>query len=356
MPPSNSAAAGTVSNEKILRKKIKKTIARAEGYPLLEVIMNDFHGRLAHRLRHVFGQPVEILVEEKGIKRFGEYFDTLMFPAVLCIFEADTLSGKGLVFMEGRFMEDVVEMLLGFPTGRDSNGTANTREARTPTSIDKTLLARMVKICLDELSACMERCNKMIGRIHFKPTVVESSPQMAIITAERTPCYVAQFNFDVGEYSYGGRLDIVLPIPLLAPIKRYLTQSFRGDVQGDDNAWKRSISHAVSKLPFVMRANLEALTMSVAEVSRLQPGSVIPLHCIGAPMVSLVYEDKEGTEVLARGKLGMQRGYKALKIQHERIQRFTREMAENLCSADLVQPIIKTIATPKDAIGSDAAE
>ena len=322
----------SVNNEKIIRKKIKKTIARAEGYPLLEVIINDFHGRLAHRLRHVFGQPVEMLIEEKGIKRFGEYFDTLMFPAVLCIFEADTLSGKGLVFMEGRFMEDVVEMLLGFPNLQEGG-----REARAPTSIDKMLVSRMVKICLDELSSCMERCNKMIGRVHFKPTAVESSPQMAVITAERTPCYVARFNFDIGEHGYGGRLDVVLPIPLLAPVRRYLTQTFRGDVQGDDAAWKRSISYAVSRTPFVMRADLEAMHMTVAEISRLKPGMSLPLHCAGAPKVSLVYEDREGREVLAKGRLGIRKGYKAVKIEQERIGVFTREIAENLTSADLVQ-------------------
>ena len=334
-----------MSNEKIIRKKIKKTIARAEGYPLLEVIMNDFHGRLAHRLRHVFGQPVEIITEEKGIKRFGEYFDTLMFPAVLCIFEADTLAGKGLVFMESRFMEDVVEMLLGFPNLRESG-----REARAPTSIDKVLVSRMVKICLDELSGCMERCNKMIGRVHFKPTAVESSPQMAVITADRTPCYVARFHFDIGEYGYGGRLDVVLPIPMLAPVRRYLTQSFRGDVQGDDATWKRSISYAVSRTTFQMRADLEAMQMSVAELSRLKPGMCLPLHTSGMPKVSLVYEDHEGREVLAEGRLGVSKGFKAVKIEKERIGAFTQEIADNLTAADLVRLVQHKRKPSNDAL------
>jgi flagellar motor switch protein FliM len=115
----------------IIKRKIQETIARADTYPLLEIITNRLQRGIGTRLRTVFSRPVEVMLDSKEILRFGDYFDTLMFPAVLCIFESDRLPGRGLVFMEGRFMENAIEMLLGFPENRDS-----VREARIPTSID----------------------------------------------------------------------------------------------------------------------------------------------------------------------------------------------------------------------------
>jgi flagellar motor switch protein FliM len=320
------------TNEKVIRKKIRKTIAKAEAYPLIEVIINNLQGRISQRLRHIFGQSVEGMVEDKGIQRFADYFDTLMFPAILCLFESDKLSGRGLVFMEGRFMEDLIEMLLGFPNNKEQ-----VREARSPTSIDKALIMRTVKECLNELTICLQKASGAIGEINFNPIAVESTPQMAVITAERTPCYVAKIHFDIGEVGYGGRLDIVIPIPMLAPIRKFLTQSFRGDVQGDEASWKQSITYAVSKTRFTMQAELERLQMTVAEINRLEVGSVIPLNAHSSPTVELVYDDGREREVLAEGRLGTWKSMKAVKLTSENFKPFMKDFEEAMFDADLIE-------------------
>ena len=80
----------------IIKRKIQETIARADTYPLLEIITNRLQRGIGTRLRSVFSRPVEVMLDSKEILRFGDYFDTLMFPAVLCIFESDRLPGRGL--------------------------------------------------------------------------------------------------------------------------------------------------------------------------------------------------------------------------------------------------------------------
>jgi len=323
----------------IIKRKIQETIARADNYPLLEIITNSLQRGIGARLRSIFSRPVEVMLDSKEILRFGDYFDTLMFPAILCIFEADRLPGRGLVFMESRFMENAIEMLLGFPEDRDAN-----REARIPTSIDKTLIMNLVNQCLAELSVCFKSAHPDIGNITFSATAVETTPQFAMITAEIAPCHVSQFFFDIGEAGYGGRMDLVLPIPMLSPIRRYLEQSFRGDGDGDDSIWQQSMSYAVAKHPITLNAEIEMQHITLNDIQEWKIGDLIDLQSDIPPELSLVYRNESEEHILAKGDLGSWKNKKAIKITDEVIYNFTKDLSDVLVQSEVM---VKTEDTKK---------
>jgi flagellar motor switch protein FliM len=309
----------------ILKRKIQETIARADSYPLLEIITNRLQRGIGTRLRSVFSRPVEAMLDSKEILRFGDYFDTLMFPAILCIFESDRLPGRGLVFMEGRFMENSIELLLGFPENRDS-----VREARIPTAIDKTLIMNLVDQCLTELSDCFEKAHADIGKITFSAMAVETSPQFAMITTEIAPCHISKFFFDIGEVGYGGRMDIVLPIPMLSPIRRYLEQSFRGDARGDDSVWKQTMSYAVAKHPITLHAEIDMQHITLNDIHDWKVGDLIDLQSEIPPEISLMYRNGKENHYLAKGEIGTLKNRKAIKITDEIIGKFSEDLADVL--------------------------
>ena len=320
-----------------IRRKIQETMARADNYPLLEVITNSMQRGLGSRLRSVFGRSVEAMLDSKEIVRFGDYLNTLMFPAVLCIFESDRLPGKGIIFMEGRFMEDAIEMLLGFPENRDS-----VREARTPTSIDKTLIMNLADQCLSELSLCFHNAHEDIGEIEFNPVAVETSPQFAMVTTEVSPCHISKFFFDIGENGYGGRMDIVLPIPMLSPIRRFLEQSFRGDRRGDDMVWRQSIAYAIAGHRLTLRAEIETLPMDIEEIRKLKVGDKILLKSDSPPDIKLVYRNDREEETLAVARLGAYKGDKAIKIKDEIAREYVTDLKNVLIDGDIVRKIKNT--------------
>jgi flagellar motor switch protein FliM len=315
----------------IIKRKIQETIARADSYPLLEIITNRLQRGIGTRLRTVFSRPVEAMLDSKEILRFGDYFDTLMFPAILCIFESDRLPGKGLVFMEGRFMENAIEMLLGFPENRDS-----IREARIPTSIDKTLIMNLVDQCLVELSDCFEKAHADIGKITFSAIAVETSPQFAMITTEVAPCHISKFFFDIGEAGYGGRMDIVLPIPMLSPVRTYLEQSFRGDARGDDSIWKQTMSYAVAKHPITLHAEIEMQHITLSDIYDWKAGDLIDLQSEIPPEISLIYHNGRESHCLAKGELGTLKNKKAVKITDEIIGDFCKDFSEILLKTEVM--------------------
>lgn len=317
-----------MSNEEIIRKKIDETIAKTDNYPLLEIITNSMQRGIGAKLRKVFSRSVEVMLDGKEIQRFGDYFDTLMFPAILCIFEADTLPGKGLVFIEGCFMENAIELLLGF-----SEDNSTTREARTPSSIDRTLIMNLVDQCLEEMSECFYKAHDSIGEINFSAIAIETSPQFAMIATEVTPCHVSKYFFDIGEAGYGGRMDFVLPIPMLSPVRRFLEQSFKGDRRADDIVWKQTLSYAISKHPIPLSAEIETSHFTVEEILNWKVGDVINLKCDTPPEVTLTYRNLSEKYELAKGYIGQKKGDKALKVTDEVILPFMD---------DLIKPLLET--------------
>lgn len=315
----------------ILKRKIQETIARADSYPLLEIIINNLQRGMGSKLRTIFSRPVEVMLDSKEILRFGDYFNTLMFPAILCIFETDRLPGKGLVFMEGSFMENAIEMLLGFPENRDT-----VREARIPTAIDKKLIMNLVDQCLSELSKCFKNAHGDIGNISFSTIAVETSPQFAMITTEVAPCHVSKFFFDIGEVGYGGRMDIVMPIPMLSPIRRYLEQSFRGDGRGDDSIWKQTIAYAVAKHPITLHGEIDMQNFTLNDIANWQVGDVIELQSDVPPEISLTYRNGAETHLLAKGEIGTSKGRKAIKITDEIVQKFSSNLSQVLLDSNVM--------------------
>jgi flagellar motor switch protein FliM len=315
----------------IIKRKIQETIARADTYPLLEIITSRLQRGIGARLRSIFSRPVETMLDSKEIMRFGDYFDTLMFPAILCIFESDRLPGRGLVFMEGRFMENAIELLLGFPENRTSS-----REARIPTSIDKTLIMNLVDQCLAELSDCFEKAHADIGKITFNALAVETSPQFAMITTEVAPCHITKLFFDIGESGYGGRMDIVLPIPMLSPIRRYLEQSFRGDARGDDSVWQQTMSYAIAKHPITLHAEIEMQHITLNDIYNWKVGDLIDLQSEIPPEISLIYRNGTETHFLAKGEIGTIKNKKAIKITDEVIAEFAEDLSDMLLKTEIM--------------------
>lgn len=317
-------------NSTILKRKIQETIARADNYPLLEIIANNMQHSIGAKFRDIFSRSVEAMLDSKSIMRFGDYFDTLMFPAILCIFESDRLPGKGLVFIEGRFMENAIEMLLGF-----AENNSGVREARTPTSIDKTLIMTLIEQCLVEMSHCFQKAHRDIGEVNFTPLGIETSPQFAMITTEVTPCHVSKLFFDIGESGYGGQMDIVLPIPMLSPIRRFLEQSFQGDRRGDDFTWKQTLSYAVAKHPITLQAEIETTHFSIRDIHNWKVGDVIDLKCDIPPQIKMVYHNGSEKHDLALGNIGTLKNNKAVRITDEVIDAFTQEFKNELLGTDV---------------------
>ncbi len=310
-------------NRKVIRSKINKTIDRFERYPLLDVVWDQLIRRLMQRLAQVYGVTVEAQVMSKDIIRFGHYMEDLPFAGLLCVFRAEEWHDHGLVVIDGGIAEANLEFLLG--------GDAETSfdpEPRSATHLDRALARQLVDAVLCELADAFTAARTEIGAVDMHCERIETSPQFAAITRPQTPAFLARIQVDIGDAGRCGQIDVVLPMPMLEPIRRYLTEAYRGDQKANDLVWARHITQALLAHPLPIDAELERLTIPLDRVMRWQVGDLLPLSADANTPVELHIRDTSGHATRISGRLGAMRGNKALRLLTDAAEKFGRPFGE----------------------------
>lgn len=313
----HTAPPSSEQNRKVIRGKISKTIDRFERYPLLDIVWDQLIRRLMQRLAHVYGVSVEAQVMSKDILRFGQYMEDLPYPALLCVFQAREWHDLGLVVIDGGIAEANLEFLLG-----GDAEAAFDPEPRNATHLDKALARQLVNAVLAELGEAFTGARTEIGHVTMQCERIETSPQFATITRPQTPVFLARIQVDIGEAGRSGQIDVLLPMPMLEPIRRYLTEAYRGDQKTNDLVWARHITTALMAHPLPIDAELERLTVTLDRVMDWQVGDLLPLAADANTPVELHIRDVGGHTTVLSGKLGALRGNKAIKLLSDTAQAF----------------------------------
>ena len=103
-------------------------------------------------LRNFTSDNVEVGIDNMVSLRFGDYLNAVQLPAMLAVFKADEWDNYGLMVVDSAMIYSIVDVLLG---GR--RGTAAMRiEGRPYTTIERTLVERLIVVGLADLSASFD--------------------------------------------------------------------------------------------------------------------------------------------------------------------------------------------------------
>jgi len=295
-----------------MQKLIGAASTRSIDLPLLNVIGPLFATAASKCLRKMLATSISISINRSGYARYGHYLDELPFPALLCIFEIDELDGSGVAVLDGRMVETVVYCLLGGDMSREPEF-----ESRSPTSMDKKLVWTVMEGLMEALSQSFFEANSAIGHLTIRPMRIETMPQFANISSERTNVFRLSTNIDVGEHGYQGTLDVVIPIPLLEPITNALKKTTAQSNTIGDRIWAERLAHHMANIPMVMEAVLERFDASAAELSRLDVGDVLRLSTTNDSPVELQILTGQGLETVAQGRLGILKRKKCIKLTED---------------------------------------
>ena len=95
---------------------------------------------------------VEVSIDSIVSLRFGDYLNSVPLPAMLAVFKVEEWDNYGLLVVDSALIYSVVDVLLG---GR--RGTAAMRiEGRPYTTIERTLVERLITVVLQDLSDAFE--------------------------------------------------------------------------------------------------------------------------------------------------------------------------------------------------------
>lgn len=288
---------------------LSSALVSYERLPMLEVVFDRLVRLMSTSLRNFTSDNVEVSLDSIASIRFGDYLNSLPLPAMLSVFKAEEWDNFGLITVDSSLIYSMVDVLLG---GR--RGTAAMRiEGRPYTTIERSLVERMVHVMLGDLSAAFEP----LSPVTFRFDRLETNPRFATISRPSNAAIVARLRIDMEDR--GGRLELLLPYATLEPVRELLLQMFMGEKFGRDTIWETHLAEELWVTDVDLEAVIDTQTMKLRDVFDLKVGSRIMLSATQDSSIQLACGDVP----MYTGRMGRKGNRVAVRIE-DRIEKAPR--------------------------------
>ncbi|PHS78745.1 MAG: flagellar motor switch protein FliM [Rhodospirillaceae bacterium] len=279
---------------------LNSALVSYERLPMLEVVFDRLVRLMSTSLRNFTSDNVEVALDAITSTRFGDYLNSIPLPAMLSVFKAEEWDNYGLMTVDSSLIYSIVDVLLG---GR--RGTAAMRiEGRPYTTIERSLVERMVHVMLSDLSGAFEP----LSPVTFRFDRLETNPRFATISRPSNAAILARLRIDMEDR--GGQLELLLPYATLEPVRELLLQMFMGEKFGRDSIWETHLAEELWLTDIELEAVLDTQTMRLGAVFNLQKGSHLDLGATPETHVVLSC----GEVPMYMGKMGRRGDQMAIQI------------------------------------------
>src|SRR6187397_664859 len=156
-----------------IRAIIDSAMVSYERLPMLEIVFDRLVRLMTTSLRNFTSDNVEVSLDSITSIRFGDYLNSIPLPAILAVFHASELDNYGLFTVDSNLIYSIVDVLLGGRRG----SSAMRIEGRPYTTIERTLVQRMIEVILQDMCAAFEP----LAPVHFTLDRLETNPRFAAI-------------------------------------------------------------------------------------------------------------------------------------------------------------------------------
>jgi flagellar motor switch protein FliM len=286
-----------------IQKIISSGLVSYERLPMLEIVFDRLVRIMSTSLRNFNSDNVEVGIDNILSLRFGDYLNSIPLPTMLAVFKAEEWDNYGLVVVDSATIYSIVDVLLG---GR--RGTAAMRiEGRPHTTIERTLVERLIHVVLTDLSVSFDP----VCPVTFRFERLELNPRFATISRLSSAAVLARLRIDMEDR--GGRLEVLLPYATLEPVRELLLQQFMGEKFGRDSIWETHLAEELWNTEVELDVVLDEQMMRLSDVMAMRPGSRIVLNTIlGAPVLI-----RCGAVPLFEGRVGRRKNRVAVRIERD---------------------------------------
>jgi flagellar motor switch protein FliM len=288
-------------NRSGMQRIISSGLVSYERLPMLEIVFDRLVRIMSTSLRNFTSDNVEVGIDNIISLRFGDYLNSIPLPAMLAVFKAEEWDNQGLMVIDSAMIYSIVDVLLG---GR--RGTAAMRiEGRPYTTIERTLVERLIHVVLSDLSTSFDP----LCPVTFRFERLEVNPRFATISRLSNAAILARLRIDMEDR--GGRLELLLPYATLEPVRELLLQQFMGEKFGRDSIWETHLAEQLWTTDVELSVVLDEHTMRLSDVIALRPGQQLMLNTgPGAPV-----QVRCGAVVMFEGRIGQKNNNIAVKIE-----------------------------------------
>ncbi|MEJ0027498.1 MAG: flagellar motor switch protein FliM [Rhizomicrobium sp.] len=268
-----------------VRAIINSALVSYERLPMLEIVFDRLVRLMTTSLRNFTSDNVEVSLDSITSIRFGDYLNSIPLPAILAVFRAEQLDNYGLFTVDSNLIYSIVDVLLGGRRG----SSAMRIEGRPYTTIERTLVQRMIEVILADMCAAFEP----LAPVSFTLDRLETNPRFAAIARPANAAILVKLRIDMEDR--GGRTELLLPYATLEPIRKLLLQQFMGEKFGRDSIWESHLATELWSTNVEIAAILDEQTLPLNRVMNLEvgqtimlnatPDSKIEMRCRGVPLL-----------------------------------------------------------------------
>jgi flagellar motor switch protein FliM len=253
-------------------------------------------------LRNFTSDNVEVSLDQITSVRFGDYLNSIPLPAIIAVFRAQQLDNFGLATVDSSLIYSIVDVLLG---GR--RGAAATRvEGRPYTTIERTLVTRMIEVVLNDARSAFAP----LTEVDFTLDRIETNPRFAAIARPPNAAILVKLRIDMEDR--GGKFELLLPYATLEPIRKMLLQQFMGEKFGRDNIWEGHLAGELWNTRLEVRAVLDEHKEPLSRVLDLKVGDTLMLDAAPDGQILL----KCGAVHLSIGRVGRMGHSLAVRLEN----------------------------------------
>src|SRR6267154_4998474 len=284
-----------------VRAIIDSALVSYERLPMLEVVFDRLVRMMSTSLRNFTSDNVEVSLDSITSIRFGDYLNSIPLPAILAVFHAEQLDNYGLFTVDSNLIYSIVDVLLGGRRG----SSAMRIEGRPYTTIERTLVQRMVEVIMQDMCAAFEP----LAPVNFSLDRLETNPRFAAIARPANAAILVKLRIDMEDR--GGRTELLLPYATLEPIRKLLLQQFMGEKFGRDSIWESHLATELWSTRVEIDAILDEQLLPLNRIMKLEVGQTIMLNAGPESPIEL----RCGGVPLLKGRMGRMGSSVAVRIE-----------------------------------------
>ena len=273
-----------------VRAIINSALVSYERLPMLEIVFDRLVRLMTTSLRNFTSDNVEVSLDSITSIRFGDYLNSIPLPAILAVFRAEQLDNYGLFTVDSNLIYSIVDVLLGGRRG----SSAMRIEGRPYTTIERTLVQRMIEVILGDMCQAFEP----LSPVNFALDRLETNPRFAAIARPANAAILVKLRVDMEDR--GGRIEILIPYATLEPIRDVLLQMFMGEKFGRDPNWEGHLATELGQAEIAVDAVLYEARLPLKQIMKLDVGDTLMLELKSDATVIV----RCGDVTLTEGRMG----------------------------------------------------
>lgn len=230
----------------------------------LRLLHEDFIRYLSARLSLFLRMEFGLKMAQLTTVTYSKFTESLPSPTHICLFKAEPLIGVGVLDINPRLALTIADRLLG---GRGHSVKAE----RYLTEIEVALLEDVIVIILEEW------CGQWKAEQDLRPLIVGHENNGRFLQTSPKDAIVLALTLEVNFGDCSEQIQLGVPYYTIEPLVKKMQARRQKDSQVTTVEKRASWQKAYDHISMPVRAEWEALELSLREVSSLRVGDVIEM-------------------------------------------------------------------------------